>query len=150
YPERRENVRRNLQTELAPDRPGLRVDRRPKVDLAPHDHSDELVGRGEVLLFDADRILRVCIVGWVAARGARALEVAEGGTTSRVEERLDGGVGVLWCVVDLRDIMDCCDAVVELAQPSEQLVDVDILRSKNGSEGEQNVLVISCGPGRRA
>src|SRR5215831_7243661 len=78
YPERREDVRRNLQTELASDRPG------PEVNLTAHDHCDELVGRGEVLLFDADRILRVRIVGGVAARGARALEVAEGGATSRV------------------------------------------------------------------
>src|SRR5690349_21104889 len=147
YPERREDVRRNLQTELAPDRPGLRVDRRPEVDLAAHDHRDELVGRGEVLLFDARRILRVSIVDWVAARGARALEVAEGGATSRVEERLDGGVGVLRRVVDLRDIVDCCDAIVELTEPSKELVDVDILRPKNGSKGEQNVLVISGGPG---
>ena len=44
YPERREDVRGNLQTELAPDRPGLRVDRRPEVDLAAHHHRDELVG----------------------------------------------------------------------------------------------------------
>jgi hypothetical protein len=46
YPERREDVRRNRQTELAPDRPGLRVGRRPEIDLAAHDHSDELVCRG--------------------------------------------------------------------------------------------------------
>ena len=30
YPERGEDVRRNLQTELAPDLPGLLVDRRPR------------------------------------------------------------------------------------------------------------------------
>ena len=44
YPERREDVRRDLQTELAPDRPGLVVDRVAEIDLAAHDHGDELVG----------------------------------------------------------------------------------------------------------
>src|SRR5215469_10719192 len=34
YAERREDVRGDLQTELAPDSPGLRVDRCPEVDLA--------------------------------------------------------------------------------------------------------------------
>src|SRR6516162_7248335 len=61
YLEWREDVRRYLQTELAPDRPGLRVDRRPEIDLAAHDHRTELVGRGEVLLLDAECILRISI-----------------------------------------------------------------------------------------
>jgi hypothetical protein len=44
YPERRKDVRRNRQTELAPDLPRLFVDCIPKVDFAAHDHRDELVG----------------------------------------------------------------------------------------------------------
>jgi hypothetical protein len=80
------------------DRPGLRVGRRPKVDLAAHDHRDELVGRGEVLLFDAERILGIRVFGTV---GPCALEVAECGTAPRIEQGLDGGVGVLWRVMDL-------------------------------------------------
>ena len=36
--ERREDVRRDLQTELTPDGPGLLGGRIPKVDLAAHDH----------------------------------------------------------------------------------------------------------------
>ena len=147
YPERREDVRRNLQTELASDRPGLRVDRRPEVDLAAHDHRDELVGRGEVLLFDAEGILGICIV---RAVGSRALEVAERRTTPRIEQGLDRSVGVLWRVVDLRDVVHGRDAVVELAQRTEQLVDVHILRPVHGGELLQNVFVIGYGPGRRA
>ncbi len=86
--ERREDVRRNLKTELAPDQPGLLVMR--KVYLAAHDHGHELVGRGEPLLLDADRVLRIL----VARNAARALEIAEGGAASCIHEALDGGVGV--------------------------------------------------------
>src|SRR5215475_533618 len=43
YPERREYVRGDLQTELPPDRPGLRVGRRPEINLAAHNHRDKLV-----------------------------------------------------------------------------------------------------------
>ena len=90
-PERREDVRRNLETELAPDLPGLRVGRFPQVDLAAHDHVDELVARGEPLLLDAERILRILVAG----DATRALEIAEGGAAPGIEEGLDGGVGVL-------------------------------------------------------
>src|SRR5215469_16468042 len=76
YPERREDVRRNLQTELAPNRPGLRVGRGPEVDLTAHDHRDELLGRGEVLLFDAEGILGIGVIGAVVSR---AFEISEGG-----------------------------------------------------------------------
>jgi hypothetical protein len=53
-------------------------------------------------------------------------------------------------MVDLRDVVDGCDAVVELAEPSGQLVDVDVLRAEHGREFEQDVFVVSDGPGRCA
>ena len=43
--ERREDMRRNLEVELPPDRPGLVGRRISKVDLAAHDHMDKLVAR---------------------------------------------------------------------------------------------------------
>ena len=107
--ERGEDVRGNLQTELTPDNPGLLVAR--KVDLAAHDHRDELVGRGEPLFLDADRIGRILIAG----NAARALEVAEGGAAARIDEALDRGVGMRWRVMDLRDVVHCRDAIIELA-----------------------------------
>src|SRR5205807_3737213 len=48
--ERRQDVCRNLEAELAPDLPSLLVG--GKVDLATHDHGDELVARGEPLFLD--------------------------------------------------------------------------------------------------
>src|ERR1700681_4805894 len=98
-PKRREDVSRNLETERSPDLPGLCVGRSAKVDLAAHDHGDELVARGEPLLLDADRVARILVAG----NAARALEIAEGGAASRIEEGIDGGVGVRRRVMDLRD-----------------------------------------------
>ena len=69
----------------------LRVGRSSKVDLAAHDHGDELVGRGEPLLLDANRVVRVLVAG----NATRALEIAEGGAAPRIHDALDGGVGVL-------------------------------------------------------
>jgi hypothetical protein len=145
--ERGEDVRRNLQTELAPDRPGLRVGRRPEVDLTAHDHRDELVGRGEVLLFDAGRVLGISIVGAVAPG---ALEIAERRSAPLINQGLDGSVGVLRRVVDLRDVVHGRHTVVELAQRPEQLVDVHVLRPVHRREAEKDVFVVSRGPGRCA
>ena len=75
--------RRDLETELAPDQPGLLVAR--KVDLATHGHRDELVVRGEPLLFDADRVGRML----VARNAACALEIAEGRAAACIDEALD-------------------------------------------------------------
>ena len=57
HAERRKDVRRDLQPELAPDRPCLGVGRFAKVDLAAHDHGGELVARGEPALLDAERVV---------------------------------------------------------------------------------------------
>ena len=99
--ERREDMRRDLQAELAPDGPGLVGRRVAEVDLAAHDHVHELVARREPLLLDAGRIGRILVAG----NAARALEVAERGAAPGVEQRLDRGVGVLRRVVDLRDVV---------------------------------------------
>jgi hypothetical protein len=143
--ERRENVRRDLQMQLAPDRPGLGVGFGPEIDLAAHDHVDELVLRGEPLLLDAERVLRVLVTGDTA----RALEIAEGGAAPGVEERLDGRVRMLGRVMDLRDVVHGGDAVVELTEPAEQLADVHIFRPVHGRELEQDELVVRGAPARR-
>src|ERR1700675_4283475 len=136
-PEREQGVRRDLESELAPDGPGLLVDLRPKVDLAAHDHGNELVARGEPLPLDAERVLRIGIVRGVASR---AFEIAEGGAASRIEQGLDGGVRMLRRVMNLRYVMHGRDAVIELAQGTEQFVDVDVLRTINGGELQENIL----------
>jgi len=140
-------MRRNLEPELAPDLPGLLVVR--KVDLAAHDHGDELVGRGEPLLLDADSVVRILVAGIAADNsGTRALEIAEGGTAPGIEQCLDGGVRVLGRVMDLRDVVHRRDAVIELAQAPEQLVDVHVLRTVLGGEREENEFEVSGVPAR--
>jgi hypothetical protein len=76
--------------------------------------------------------------------------IAESRAASRVEQRLDGGVGVRRRVMDLRDIVHRRDPIVELAQAAEQLVDVHVSRAVHGGEFEENELEISCAPARRA
>ena len=99
---------------------------------------NELVARGEPLLLDAARVVRIL----VARDGARALEIAERGAAPRIGERLDGGVRVLGRVMDLRDVVHRGDAAVELAEAAEQLVDVDVLRPVHGRELAEDVLEV--------
>ncbi len=139
-PERRQDVRRDLEFELAPDRPGLLVDLRPEIDLAAHDHGDELIGRGEPLLVDAERVLRIGVVRRI---GSGSLEIAEGGAASRIEQGLDGGVRMLRRVMNLRDVVHRRDAVIELAESAEQLVDVHVLRTIDGGKLVENKLEVS-------
>ena len=91
-----------------------------------------------------------CVSRNASAKITRALEIAKGGATPRIDQRLDGGVRVLRRVTDLRDVVHRGDAVVELAKPTEQLVDVDVLRSVHGSEFVQDEFVVSRAPARRA
>ena len=86
------------------------------------------------LLFDAERVLRICIIGAVISR---ALEIAEGGAAPGIEQGLDGGVGMLRRVMDLRDVVHGRDAVIELAERTEQLVDVHILRPVHGRKSSR-------------
>src|SRR6185295_14805119 len=78
HAERGQDMRRNLEAELAPDLPG-RLEVR-QVDLTTHDHGDELVIGREPLLLDAARIVRILVAG----NATRALEIAEGGTAARI------------------------------------------------------------------
>ncbi len=98
-------------------------------------------------LLDAERVLRIGIVRRV---GSRALEIAEGGAAPRVEQRLDGGVGVLRRVMNLRDVVHRRDAVIELAERAEQLVDVDVLRPVDRGELVENEFEVGRAPARRA
>ncbi len=82
--------------------------------------------------------------------GTRALEIAEGGTAAGIEERLDGGVRVLRRVMDLRDVVHRGDAVIELGETGEQLVDVHVLRPVHGRELQQNEFEVGGAPARRA
>jgi hypothetical protein len=62
---------------------------------------DELVARGEPLRLDTERVQRILVPG----NATGTLEIAESGAAPRVEQRLDGGVGVLGRVMDLRDVV---------------------------------------------
>jgi hypothetical protein len=128
------------KSQFAPDRPGL-VEAR-QVDLAAHDHRDELVAGREPLALDAVGVGRILVAG----DGARALEVAEGRAAARIHEALDGGVRVLGRVMDLRDVVHRRDAVVELAERAEQLVDVDILGPVDRGESVPGMRTRSRGP----
>ena len=131
------------RSSCAPDLPGLVGRRIAKIDLAAHDHVNELVARGEPLLLDARRVVRILVAGIGAEDvGTRALEIAEGGAAPGIEQGLDGGVRVLRRVMDLRDVVHRRDAVVELRQAAEQLADVHVLRTVHGREREQDVFEI--------
>src|SRR5580765_8715169 len=52
--------------------------------------------------------------------------------------------------MDLRHVVDRRDAVVELGEAPEQLVDVDVLRPVHRGELQQNELEVSRAPARRA
>ena len=53
-------------------------------------------------------------------------------------------------MVDLRDVVDRRDAVVELAERAEQLVDVHVLRAVHRREREESVLIVVDVSARRA
>ena len=147
---RRQDVRGNLQAEPAPDRPGLFQADGTEIDLAAHDHVDELVARREVLIVDADGVLRIGISGRVDDDAlAGALEVAERGAASGVEQRLDRCVRVLRRVMDLRHVVNRGDPVVELGEAAEQLADVDVLRPIDRREAEQDRGVVGVRAFRR-
>ncbi len=84
-----DDVRGDRNLQLASDGPGGFETR--DVELAAHDHRQQLVARGEVLLLDAAR------VGWIfiAGNSTGALEVAEDAAAPRVGQALNRGVGVL-------------------------------------------------------
>ena len=59
--ERRQNVRCDLETEMAPDRPRSDGTRVAEIDFPAHDHMDGLVGRRKPLDLEAGGILRIGI-----------------------------------------------------------------------------------------
>src|SRR2546429_273249 len=69
--EGRKNVRRDLQAELAPYPPRVVGALIAEINLAAHDHVDELIARGEEFRLDAGRVEWILIAG----NTARALEV---------------------------------------------------------------------------
>ncbi len=88
--------------------------------------------------------------GTPSAEITRALEIAEGGATPGIDQRLNGGVRMRRRVADLRDVVHRGDAVVELAEPTEQLIDVDVLRPVHRGKFVQDELVVSRAAARRA
>ena len=87
---------------------------------------------------------------WLPGTRTRALEIAEGGTAARIHDPLDRGVRVFGRVMDLRDVMHRRDTAVELAERTEQLADVDVLRPVHRGERLQNVLEVIDDATRRA
>ena len=85
-----------------------RIGRLPEIDLAAHDEADEIVGRQNAR--QARRILRILVPRNIAG----AFEVAQHGAAAGIAKRLDGRIGVLLRVVDLRDVEHRRDAGVEL------------------------------------
>ena len=74
-------------------------------------------------------LMRNASVGyWLPGNVAGAFEIAEHAAPAGVDQRLDGGVGVLRRVMDLRNVEHGRHAVVELREAAEQFADVDILR----------------------
>ena len=78
----REDVRRDLETELAPDRPGLLRGRVTEIDFAAHDHVVSWSLEENQLLLDAERVGRILVAG----NGAGTLEVAERGTAPGIDK----------------------------------------------------------------
>ena len=87
--ERRQDVRRDLDVELATDPPGLAVGRLPEIDLAAHDEADERIGRQDAR--QARRILRILVPRNIAG----AFEVAQHGAAAGIAKSLDDRIGVL-------------------------------------------------------
>ena len=116
-------MRRDLESELAPDGPGRVGCCIPKVDLAAHYHVHEPVAREivvvEPLVVDAEGVLRIGISRRVDDNPlAGALEIAERCAAPRIDQRLDGSVRVIGRVMNLRDVVHRGDAVVELRSPA--------------------------------
>src|SRR2546422_7676713 len=56
-------IRRPPRSTLFPYTTLFRSGQFAQVDLAAHDHVDELIIRGEPLLFDAERVTRILVAG---------------------------------------------------------------------------------------
>ena len=134
HAESADDMQGDRQAELAADFPRLLIAR--QIDLAAHEHADELVGRREVLLADAPG------VAGIFRLLAPALEIAEHGAPAGRAEPLDRGVGMFGRVMDLADVHDRGHAGVDLRDAGEQLVDVDVLRAIAQRQFLQDRLII--------
>ena len=134
HSERADDMQGDRQAQFAPDLPRVLVAR--QIDLAAHEHAEQLVGRGEMLLADASR------VAGIFRLLAPALEIAEYGPAAGRTESLDRRVGMFRRMMDLADVHHRGHAGVDLRNAAEQLVDVDVLRPIDHRELLKNRLVI--------
>ena len=128
------------------------VDRYPRPDLAcglerledhvgrargpGHIERHQLVFRREVLLAQARDIVGVLVARRVSPLAGRGLRTAVGEhrAHARVGKPLDGRVGVLGRVVDVRPVEHAGDARVDRAEGAEEVARIGILRRVDGAE----------------
>jgi hypothetical protein len=134
HSERRDDMRGDRQAELPADFPRLLVAR--QIDLAAHEHAEQLLGRRKVLLADALGVARIFRLL------APALEIAEHGASASGAQRLDRRVGMFRRMMDLADVHHRRHAGVDLRDAAEDLVDVDIPRPIRHRQFLENRLVI--------
>ena len=115
-----DDMQGDRQVQLAADFPRVLVAR--QIDLAAHEHAEQLVGRGKVLLADA------LGVAGIFRLLAPALEIAERRAAAGGAEPLDRRVGMFRRMMDLADVHHRGHAGVDLRDAAEELVDVDVLR----------------------
>jgi hypothetical protein len=134
HSERADDMQSNRQVQLAPDSPRLLVAR--QIDLAAHEHAEQLIGRGKVLLADA------LGVAGIFRLLAPALEIAEHRAPAGCAEARDRGVGMFGRMMDLADVHHRGHAGVDLREAGEKLVDVDVLRAITHRKLLQDRLII--------
>ena len=134
HSESADDMQSDRQAQFAADFPRLLIAR--QVDLAAHEHGEQLIGRSKVLLADA------LGVAGIFRLLAPALEIAEHRAPPGCAEPLDRGVGMFGRMMDLADVHDRRHAGVDLRDAREKLVDVDVLRTIAHRQFLQNGFVI--------
>ena len=125
-----DDMQGDRQVQFAPDFPRVLVAR--QIDLAAHEHAEQLVGRRKVPFADAFG------VAGIFRLLAPALEIAEHCAAAGGAKSLDRRVGMFRRMVDLADVHDRGHAGVDLGDAGEQLVDVDVLRPIDPREVLEN------------
>ena len=134
HSERGDDMERDREAKLAPNFPRALI--AWQIDLAAHEHREQLVGRRKMLLANARGVARIFRLV------APALEVAEHRAPPGRSQPLDRGVGMLRRMVDLAHVHHRRYARVDLRHAREQFVDVDVLRAIAHRELLKNKLVI--------